>query len=700
MGMESDPRVDFAPVVVQHGGVGTKLTMPWGTQYQLKNSVYSESLAAKDNPFLKPGADTDKVYMESSEAEYSEAMEIINRTVYQELRDIYGQRVKFNEVGEPYVEAVRRGDFAVLYHGTNNPNFGENYYVNFPQESGYAEMGADSVLFISTVPEYSLQYGEYLYEVLIPWNEYLTLDNAKVEYFFEDGLQNEIWAATEHAVQRIILNEKNTIPLFTRIQKTDAMLERYERLQRLIDLDNPRVDWAREIQRRESLKNTMSLETPKQPGPTRKRVTQKLTEQHPVFKSFKGKLLSTNIMDFIMEADLGQLSDVVLDSIIDGSFNIRKSAEIIRQGHKLNEYTFNLLNKHIYKNDYIKTQEQLDKLTHISAADYYAMREALQKTGNIELLNRQLSEEDFILLTTELLKSPVFKNLFLSIKRSFERDGKLDINIGALRLAFLRTFDGSIEQAGAAAKLIRNRAVAGISSDSSQGRLLSLDSDYLRNTLAATGQSLDDMTFDSIKSTVVVIHKFKTRLAKTTGLTYEQAKKIMQDIQTEVDAFSDRQVEKYIIDNNLVGLLRDSIEHDPEVHGKAYQDFLKRHKIKDMPRSAIAEATAVFQKELSTLTRKEKATQILNQRMEMLYERHPRVSKRKAQEYKNRLITKLNRISEDAIDQYLVQQRLSEILDTLDLVSPDIQQTHRKCRVLPLYKRTYRGLLTRSMNEI
>src|SRR5690606_35001311 len=155
-----------------------------------------------------------------------------------------------------------------------------------------------------------------------------------------------------------------------------------------------------------------------------------------------------------------------------------------------------------------------------------------------------------------------------------------------------------------------NRTLAGISSESSsQGRLLSLDSDYLRNTLAATGQSLDDMTFDSIKATVVGIHKFETRLVKTPELTYEQAKKIMQDIRTEVDALSDRQIDKYIIDNNLVGLLREGIEHNPEIYGKAYQDFLKRHKIKDMPRSAIAEATAVFQKELSTLTRKEKATQ-------------------------------------------------------------------------------------------
>ena len=47
-------------------------------------------------------------------------------------------------------------------------------------------------LFASTVPEYSLTYGDYLYEVLMPWTEYETLSNAQVDADFDGGLDQEI----------------------------------------------------------------------------------------------------------------------------------------------------------------------------------------------------------------------------------------------------------------------------------------------------------------------------------------------------------------------------------------------------------------------------------------------------------------------------------------------------------------------------
>ena len=65
-----------------------------------------------------------------------------------------------------------------------------------------------STLFLSTVPEYSLGYGEKLYKVKVPWLEYTTLSNFEIERDFDDGISQEIWRTTEHAVQRVLFNKK------------------------------------------------------------------------------------------------------------------------------------------------------------------------------------------------------------------------------------------------------------------------------------------------------------------------------------------------------------------------------------------------------------------------------------------------------------------------------------------------------------
>ena len=43
------------------------------------------------------------------------------------------------------------------------------------------------ISFVSTVPEFSLYYGSNLYEILVPWDKYVNLDNAKVEPDFDEA---------------------------------------------------------------------------------------------------------------------------------------------------------------------------------------------------------------------------------------------------------------------------------------------------------------------------------------------------------------------------------------------------------------------------------------------------------------------------------------------------------------------------------
>lgn len=425
-----------------------------------------------------------------------------------------------------------------------------------------------------------------------------------------------------------------------------------------------------------------SLDTTRQPGNIRKRVTQKLVEQHPVLANFKDKLLAKNIIDFVISADLGQLNDVVLDSIYDGTFNTRKSAEIIRNGSELNDYTFKHLNEYIFKNDFVKTQKQLDELVYYDASSYYAIRELLQKAGDAELLNRQMSHEDFMLLLSQILKNPTLQDRFASLKDNFDRaDGKaVDINIGALRLAFLRTFDGSVEQAGAAVKMLRNRAIAGIASESvSQKASVNIDSAFVRNTFFAS-EKIEDLTFDNTKDILISIHKFESALEgskdthREVRLTRKIAETFMKDARLSVDAMTDAQKDSYIIENGLLEALKERVEFYPELYGDAYRYFLKRNKLKDTGKNilSVREMTSIFEKELSELSLEQKAELVLNYRMELLHERRPDISKRAEKEFNRKTIQRIDTMSISDLDQYLIQHRLAEILNAPEIITPDI----------------------------
>ena len=128
----------------------------------------------------------------------------INVTVYFELQEIYGNRVKLNAEGEPFIEAEKRGRHAILYHGTNNKDFDFNHFKKHTHDADY--------LFVSTVPEYSDHYGKYLFEIKIPFFEYQQLSNAQIEMDIGDSVDFnlEIWRATEHACQRVINNKDFT----------------------------------------------------------------------------------------------------------------------------------------------------------------------------------------------------------------------------------------------------------------------------------------------------------------------------------------------------------------------------------------------------------------------------------------------------------------------------------------------------------
>ena len=97
--------------------------------------------------------------------------------------------------------------------------------------------------------------------------------------------------------------------------------------------------------------NRQSLEPPKQPRAYKERELQKLKSLNNVrLKPFKGKLLSNDLQEMIVEADYAQLDPRVKEMIDNGTLNIQRINNIFRDTTKaINNYTFKLLNQYVYK---------------------------------------------------------------------------------------------------------------------------------------------------------------------------------------------------------------------------------------------------------------------------------------------------------------------------------------------------------------
>ena len=124
MGTEGDTYiVDFYPTIVRHTGAGTEITLASGGKYQIgTDTLQSADFSGidKTNPLFSNTWDGD--INDVPDTQINEALSAVYTITYNGLREIYGDRV-YLENGEPRVRAERRGDMAVLYHGTNQTDF-------------------------------------------------------------------------------------------------------------------------------------------------------------------------------------------------------------------------------------------------------------------------------------------------------------------------------------------------------------------------------------------------------------------------------------------------------------------------------------------------------------------------------------------------------------------------------------------------
>ena len=334
--------------------------------------------------------------------------EAVNPAIVDKLRTTFTKNSNLSAAQRRYLEAN------TIVITKNNDNY---YTINITQ--GINEAAYEYA--ISKVKELS---KDAVVRVITPLDTYtkdLIVDNKEGgEYYFEDGEHNNV-VTTENA---------------------------------LIELDY----WYNKN------KDRIYANAVKQPSAGTRYVSNKEAEgtnlEYFVRKN-KPIQMDIRLQDFVKEADPAQLNKSLWKMIGGseaGTLNVHKLYEYIRTAKVMNDYTFNLINKHFFENTSVKNFKQLVKYSEIDADKYYAVSVILKLLGKEDLSQKRISPDKFIKLIKTIESRPEWKKRYEEVYSKFELyQGykQLEIDRNNMRLLFLKDFDGTIESAAHIAGIAR-----------------------------------------------------------------------------------------------------------------------------------------------------------------------------------------------------------------------------------------------------
>ena len=206
-----------------------------------------------------------------------------------------------------------------------------------------------------------------------------------------------------------------------------------------------------------------------QPGLPSSRYVSNKDAQESNLKYFvrKGKpiQMDSRLQSLIKEVDQEQVNKGLWKMIGGseaGTLNVHKLYEYVRKAKVMNDYTFQLINKHFFQNTAIKTFKQLKAYTDLEVDKYYALRAVLKAFNKESWLEKRLSHKSFTEIIEQLEKRPAWKKLYdhvLKRYQTFRKDLSLDIDRENMRIMFLKNFDGTIDSAAHIAAIARWLAI-------------------------------------------------------------------------------------------------------------------------------------------------------------------------------------------------------------------------------------------------
>lgn len=263
--------------------------------------------------------------------------------------------------------------------------------------------------------------------------------------------------------------------------------------------------------------------------------------------------LNKEVQDFVLAVDPA-LIDPKLWARIGGdkagTLDLQEVYNFVRSADTMDKYTFDTLNKYIFKNEAIESFQQLKYLTDLGSAEYYALRGVLKELGS-DRIYEKLSNEKFAELIKSVLSIEGVKAKIDAIMLRYNtfRGNEIRIDYKAMKLSFLKYFDGTIHSAGGIAAVAKMLAIKGWDTTSAKENI-----GIINNTKeASTTEDATDLILDKdgITGMAKAVIDFRLRRLEKhidsleVKPTMAKIKQKMFDIRTEVEDMSDSDLEQY-----------------------------------------------------------------------------------------------------------------------------------------------------------
>lgn len=360
-----------------------------------------------------------------------------------------------------------------------------------------------------------------------------------------------------------------------------------------------------------SLEKTEDIKTSKgiRSGPAPARITPRGKRSYVKTKELTGNLkyydkrnsnggypvmLTDNAVEFIKNADLDKLDPEVAAAIIGGEPEQRFYTLFQQRYDQLNEYTFNLYNKYLFKNPYIKSKADVDVF--VNGMTYFHTllnnRTAVKKYDGLvlstyegtpqewrEMINRYFSDQ-----SSELYKK--LDDNVLKSKQVTEDEVTDTVDVGYIAYSIMRYMDGSsvaLDQIFTRAKVIKDLNLHTVTSTASSGPLEGKVENTVKSDVILTGAEAgikgkwgEVFTTVSTQKRAIVQEKYGDKSPEVQNRAFEQLmSQYMFTILTKYKLLDTALAHEIIRDNKFIARYdRELLEH-PNVKPLLNKKFTK-----------------------------------------------------------------------------------------------------------------------------
>lgn len=423
-GLEASEINDFYPTYVYSNKDGTFVVTPWGTKYKLGDNS-TESLATNRRPSrsftTEQKNELDKALEEVTE-EYS--LSDFSKTPAPVFIDEDGRLHKLPK-GEHHYEQIEH--IAVLT-GMDEADV-EQYLLGLPQVTVQTDrLGTFAAVRIPLDMSRST-----LNNVLLVMD---ALSNHNIDYDLGESYLSNVDPSS------VVVSSSD---YDTSDDVFDAFIREYRMSQ---------------FNRQSIAEDSVSQPSEKYPRYVSNKEAQKSNLKYFIRKN-KPIQLDKRVQDLVVEADPERINKGLWRFIggeEKGTLNVHKVFEYIRTADRMNDYTFDLINRTFFQNTAIKNFAQLKAYADVEMDKYYALRAVLKAFNKESYLDKRMSHAKMEAIIQELMKRPEWAKIYTEVLDRYslyKHELELDIDRQNARVMFMKYFDGTVNSAGHIASIAK-----------------------------------------------------------------------------------------------------------------------------------------------------------------------------------------------------------------------------------------------------